>query len=345
MLIQIQCPQCAERHELPDTFAGGVYRCKKCNTLMSVSGHAPKTDPSAGSARQKSRPPRPAPPPDDGMTGGSLQDLAPKEDGSPAFGRDPMAQSSASRQGSMSQSSGSMYGSMSVPGAPAAAPNWWQNPLAIWAALGGGALLLILVVVLLLVMVVGGRQQPPPVAVHPAPVQPVQPSPAPVQPAPAPPAPVQPVPAPPAPAPVVLDFPPPKWAVKASSEQADRRAAQAVDGIYKTVWMSSTNDANPQLVLDLDRQQEVQGLRIWPRQDGLLAGTPRRLKIELSLDGEAWATAAELTAWDTSSAIEMKPMDFPLDIPLDAKRIRITGLGALTGTGMALGEVRLMEQK
>ena len=36
MLIHVTCPSCAEPYDIADTFAGGVYRCTKCNTLMSV---------------------------------------------------------------------------------------------------------------------------------------------------------------------------------------------------------------------------------------------------------------------------------------------------------------------
>lgn len=36
MLIHVACPSCSEPYDIADTFAGGVYRCAKCNTLMSV---------------------------------------------------------------------------------------------------------------------------------------------------------------------------------------------------------------------------------------------------------------------------------------------------------------------
>ncbi len=36
MLIHVTCPSCSEPYDIADTFAGGVYRCTKCNTLMSV---------------------------------------------------------------------------------------------------------------------------------------------------------------------------------------------------------------------------------------------------------------------------------------------------------------------
>lgn len=36
MLIHVTCPNCSEPYDIADTFAGGVYRCTKCNTLMSV---------------------------------------------------------------------------------------------------------------------------------------------------------------------------------------------------------------------------------------------------------------------------------------------------------------------
>lgn len=44
MLINFACPNCNEPHGLADSFAGGVYRCSKCNTLMSVPKVAAKKE-------------------------------------------------------------------------------------------------------------------------------------------------------------------------------------------------------------------------------------------------------------------------------------------------------------
>lgn len=52
MLIHVICPSCTEPYDIADTFAGGVYRCAKCNTLMSV----PK-DPAPNAPKGKSPPP------------------------------------------------------------------------------------------------------------------------------------------------------------------------------------------------------------------------------------------------------------------------------------------------
>jgi len=50
MLIPLQCPHCNESHNIADSFAGGVYRCTKCNTLMSVPKAASQAAPVSSAA-------------------------------------------------------------------------------------------------------------------------------------------------------------------------------------------------------------------------------------------------------------------------------------------------------
>lgn len=133
MLIDLNCPSCNEHHAIPDNFAGGVYRCQKCGTLMSV----PKTA-EVRRAREEKPPERVSIPVDDRRPGGSVS-----RGGSAA-----RSSSSSSRSGSTTQAR---------PGAPAAqGGNRWLIP-----AISLGALTVAIVVVLAIVLR-GQPQQAPP---------------------------------------------------------------------------------------------------------------------------------------------------------------------------------------
>jgi YVTN family beta-propeller protein len=104
------------------------------------------------------------------------------------------------------------------------------------------------------------------------------------------------------------------WTASASSQQpGGGEAPLAIDGNPATGWHSAYNPVvvpGPHwLQVDLGTPQVVAALRLLPRQDGVVNGTPARFRVWTSLDGNTWGPPAaegdllDLGAWNVEKTV------------------------------------------
>jgi len=84
--------------------------------------------------------------------------------------------------------------------------------------------------------------------------------------------------------------PPPRWTARASVN--GDTASRAIDGDMLTRWSSAFQKPGDEFILDLGEVRDVSGLRL--KLGPSLFDYPRGCRVEVSLDGLAWAGAASL---------------------------------------------------
>lgn len=118
---------------------------------------------------------------------------------------------------------------------------------------------------------------------------------------------------------------------KATSEESQDKAANAVDGNASTIWHTkwSGEDTLPQsITLELPQSTEIKGFTYLPRQTGS-NGMIKKYVLETSLDGTTFKKIAE---GDWEETATLKQVDFEV---LEAKYVRLTAIEGVGGYASA----------
>jgi galactose oxidase len=126
------------------------------------------------------------------------------------------------------------------------------------------------------------------------------------------------------------------WTASASDIHSGDPAAVALDGDNATFWRSSSAATLHTITIDLHTVTPVSALHYLPRQDGSQDGTICRFRVQLSTDGERWASAASGT-W-AADAVE-KAAAF---VTTSVRYVRLTALSAAGGAASTAAEVNLL---
>lgn len=150
-----------------------------------------------------------------------------------------------------------------------------------------------------------------------------------------------------------LDYPYQDMTLSAPSYHGDEPAGKAADGNANTIWHSRWGDSGAgekdlrehadlrYLQIELKDATSIKGLRYLPRSNDK-NGIVLSYRIDVSLDGENWTTAADGTGWNT--AVEWKMAQFDA---VKAKYIRLYGVETADNSGnvrnefMSAAEVRV----
>ena len=120
----------------------------------------------------------------------------------------------------------------------------------------------------------------------------------------------------------------------------DGRASRVLDGRPATLWTATApaTAARPQeLTVALPRARRIAGVAVEPRRDGTSTGMVTAWRLQVSLDGTTFTTAASGT-WPVSTATEL--VRLPGDPAVRAVRLVVT---AAVGPGVTVAELRLVD--
>ena len=141
-------------------------------------------------------------------------------------------------------------------------------------------------------------------------------------------------------APVRLGEP---WPIQTAEAGANRsKAPLAVDGNLSTEWVDGPQDPGEWLAVDLGVVRTVGGIEQAIGQDTM--GFPRRLAIDVSLDGQEWRLVWDGgTAGPAFVAAVERPLEIPIRIafePQSARFVRLRQIGHFEG-GWTIAELRV----
>jgi hypothetical protein len=138
-----------------------------------------------------------------------------------------------------------------------------------------------------------------------------------------------------------------KARVTASSQNSEYPAADAYDGDSTTFWHSEFKGKEAktyphELQLELEKPVSVCGLKVLPRQDESRAGWVKDVAIQVSRDGQQWATAATGTL--NTNPEDWSEFRFPA---VSAKFVKIIAVAPQKpgDTAASFAEVELMREK
>ncbi len=122
--------------------------------------------------------------------------------------------------------------------------------------------------------------------------------------------------------------------VRASSDQPEYPAVQAIDGDPATIWHTPWGDGAPgfphELILDLQTMTPLAGIRYLPRQD-MANGWISQYEIQLSDDGRQWRPAVAQGVWKT----DRREKVIPFTPPQSARFVRLKATAGHEGKPFA----------
>lgn len=138
----------------------------------------------------------------------------------------------------------------------------------------------------------------------------------------------------------------PDWKVVASSNAGKGSdAARAIDADASTFWQTHPESGElrpPQwFTVDTGKVRVAKGFFYIPRQDGCPHGMTDRYRLETSLDGTTWTTAAEGEFGNLRANPQRQDVAFGK--PTQLRFFRFTGLRALEKQHISAAEVGLLE--
>ena len=117
---------------------------------------------------------------------------------------------------------------------------------------------------------------------------------------------------------------------------ASDAAPLAFDGKADTMWYSDRTPSH--FVVDMQKEQTVNGFAYLPRQDGKTVGMTTRYRVELSTDGQNWKNVAE----GEFGNLRANPVEQIIGFdPQKARYFRFFSTAALDGTGSSAAEIRI----
>jgi hypothetical protein len=133
------------------------------------------------------------------------------------------------------------------------------------------------------------------------------------------------------------------WPIRSAESAANRsKAPLAIDGNLDTQWVDGPQAPGEWLSVDLGAVRSVGGIEQAIGRD--LQGFPRRLAIDLSLDGREWRTVWEGgTAGPAFVAAVERPLEVPIRIAFGAEParfVRLRQIGRFEG-GWTIAELRV----
>ncbi|KAI9845578.1 MAG: hypothetical protein M1837_004675 [Sclerophora amabilis] len=120
------------------------------------------------------------------------------------------------------------------------------------------------------------------------------------------------------------------WTATANSFQSGNEPAKVLDGT-NTIWHSQYSPNAPlphNIVIDMKRTYNVNGLSYLPRQDGSSNGNIGEHRIQLSADGVNWGTPVAIGTW-----LDDRSLKKTLFVTKPARYVRLTALTEAGGRG------------
>lgn len=122
------------------------------------------------------------------------------------------------------------------------------------------------------------------------------------------------------------------WTVTADSFQTGYEAAKVIDGKTNTFWQTAVGSSLPHnIIFDMKNTFIVNGISYLPRQDGSLNGSIGRHTVQLSIDGQNWATPVLTGIYFNDKTLKKS---FFASTP--ARFVRISVQTAASGSGTSL---------
>jgi alpha-L-fucosidase len=139
-----------------------------------------------------------------------------------------------------------------------------------------------------------------------------------------------------------------EWRVTAAHKSTSQgKPDYAIDDDPNTTWSSITNDTTNQfipveLVIDMNKPQDLKGFTYLPRQDKKLEGLIDQFAIFTSNDRENWQPIAQ----GEFSNIKSNPVEQLIDFKqaVNARYIKFKALHVISGNGATVAELGIMVQ-
>lgn len=117
---------------------------------------------------------------------------------------------------------------------------------------------------------------------------------------------------------------------------AAEKAARAFDGNPATMWQIDRTPSH--FVVDMKKEQSLNGFAYLPRQDGKTQGMTTRYRVELSSDGKNWRNVAE----GEFGNLRANPVEQIISFPATkARYFRFFSTAALDGIGSSVAEMKI----
>jgi alpha-L-fucosidase len=137
-----------------------------------------------------------------------------------------------------------------------------------------------------------------------------------------------------------------KWKVTSVSYEAEGNGARrAIDGNPGTIWHTHVPGAErgfPQeFAVDMGEEKTLKGFTYLPRQDGTMHGMVDQYAFAVSLDGQAWTTAAE----GEFGNLRANPVEQTVAFaPVAARHFKFVARHALEKEHAVVAEIGVVEQ-